>query len=118
MNPQRIVLPLGVLLILRGLSGFVYDGLLLGVLRTTIDHNLLHTFAGLGFLAASVWGNNERVRAVLKYFGGVYLCFAIAGMLFVNVTFFTDAFGANTLWDNLSHVVVAGVCLYVGYKHD
>ncbi len=105
----------GVVFLAVGVLGFVpgitSGGMLLGIFEVDALHNVIHLLSGVAAIAAAS-GTGAYARLYFKVFGVVYalvtvLGFSMAGnvlgLIMVNMA------------DNLLHVVIAAVALYIGF---
>lgn len=115
---KKIVTTLGVVFVLIGVLGFIpgvtSDGQLLGIFDVSTAHNIVHLLSGVVALAA-VMNGPDATRLFAKVFGVVYGLVTILG--------FIQGSGAKVLWiinvnqpDNILHLVIAAVLLYVGFS--
>jgi len=106
----------GVVLVLVGILGFIpgittSDGLLLGLFEVDATHNSVHFLTGVLALIAG-FVSAQMARWYFMLFGVVYAVVAILG--FFPSSSVLGLFGVN-LADNLLHVAVALVALYLGF---
>ncbi len=104
---------LGLVLMARGILGFMSQGKLFGVLSNSLDHDFIHLFAGMCFFWVGVWARDPCARAWEKFLGWTYLVVGIVGV--INVAFFARNLNVNTPLDNLFNIGVALVSLAAGY---
>lgn len=102
---------LGVVFVVVGLLGFVNDPVL-GVFEVDMLHNVIHILSGILALAAVGMGA-DMMRLYAKAFGVVYLLVGIVGFVMPG-DMILGLFEAN-LADDLLHVGLAAVFLYVGF---
>ncbi|TCP30018.1 uncharacterized protein DUF4383 [Scopulibacillus darangshiensis] len=98
---------LGVIFLILGIVGFFisFDDLF----SLTLNHNIVHLLTGIILLAAS--GSEASSALVAKIFGFIYLVVFIVGL------FTQDILGIMLLpADDVLHVIIAAVLLYVGFK--
>ena len=105
----------GVVLLAVGVLGFVpgitSNGLLLGIFEVDLLHNLVHVVTG----AVAIWASRAGMSAsrnFFKVFGVVYALVTVLG--FVTGMGLAVAIPVN-MADNLLHVVIAAVALYLGF---
>jgi uncharacterized protein DUF4383 len=106
---KNLYLLLGSVLVLVGLAGFAMPSPLLGLFEVNALHNVVHLLTGGLTLLAATQGIGA-MRTWGKLLGAAYLVVAIAG--FVS----PDMFGLMHVNapDNLLHLALAVVYLYVG----
>lgn len=106
----------GVVFLLIGVLGFVpgitSDGMLLGIFEVDTTHSIVHILTGI--IALAVMNSEKSASIFFKVFGTVYGLVAIWGLVGSGSIF--GLFHAN-LADNILHLVIAIVMLYVGLKH-
>ena len=107
---KRIYLALGSVLVLIGVLGFIMPSPLLGLFEVTTLHNLVHLASGALTLLAASRGIGA-MRSWGRIFGFVYLAVAIAG--FVEPSLY--GLMPVNLPDNLLHVGLAAIFLYIGF---
>ena len=107
---KNIYFVLGGVLVLVGILGFVMPSPLLGVFEVDMLHNIIHLASGALTLLAASQGIGA-MRTWGRIFGLVYLAVAIAG--FVDPSLF-GLMHVN-LPDNVLHLGLAAVFLYVGF---
>ncbi|MDD9954430.1 MAG: hypothetical protein OXR66_08930 [Candidatus Woesearchaeota archaeon] len=107
---KHITLYLAIILISRSVLGFLTGGFF--SLSATMDHTLLHLLAGLFFLGA--FFASDYIPKTCQWIGWVYTGTAIVGVM--DVAFFTERLGANTLSDDIYNVAIAITCLLLGYR--
>lgn len=106
---KTLYLVVGSVLVLVGIVGFVMPSPLFGVFEVNALHNVIHLLSGALTILAATQGVGA-MRTWGRIFGIVYLAVGIAGF----VT--PDLYGlmhVNTP-DNLLHIGLAAVFLYVG----
>lgn len=114
-NVKGVATVFGVFFVVMGILGFVpfvtWDNMLFGVFTVDPVHNVVHLVTGL--VALMVVSKMDYAKLYFKVFGVVYAVAAVVGF-----------FGAGNLWfmhvsmaDNVFHLVVAAVALYVGFVH-
>lgn len=117
---KKASLAFGVVFVLIGLLGFVPafvtsseggTGLLLGIFEVNALHNVIHLASGLVALAASTqvaWS-----RLYFQVFGVVYALVTVLGLISSPILGLLPV----NLADNLLHIVIAGVALYLGFVY-
>jgi hypothetical protein len=107
-----LYLVLGSVLVLVGILGFVLPTPLLGLFEVDMNHNIIHIASGALTLFAAMQGIGG-MRLWGKIFGLVYLAVAILGFVIPG----GDIFGLIhvNMPDNLLHLALAAVFLYVGF---
>lgn len=107
---KNIYLVVGAVLVLVGVLGFVMPSPLLGIFEVNTLHNIIHLASGALTLVAAMQGIGA-MRMWGRAFGLVYLAVGILG--FVDPALF-GLMHVN-LPDNLLHVALAAIFLYVGF---
>ncbi len=108
----------GWVLLLVGILGFVpgvttQAGLLLGIFQVDTVHNIIHLLTGaVGIFAA--YGGYGSAKTYFQVFGVVYALVAIMGFFVPDGGKLLNLFAINTA-DNLLHVVIALLALYLGF---
>ena len=107
-----LYLVLGSVFVLVGILGFVMPSPLLGIFEVNMLHNIVHLASGGLTLLAATQGIGA-MRLWGKLFGLVYLVVAILGFVMPG----GDLFGLMhvNMADNVLHVALAAVFLYVGF---
>lgn len=98
---------LGIIFVILGIVGFFisFDTLF----SLTLNHNIVHLLTGIILLVLS--GNEARSALGAKIFGVIYTVVFLVGL------FTQDILGINLLpADDVLHVIIAIVLLYVGFK--
>lgn len=101
----------GIVFVVVGLLGFVNDPVL-GIFEVDATHNTLHIVSGILALMAVGLGF-KAMRFYARVFGGIYGLIGMAGFVFPE-TKVLGLFEAN-LADDLLHLALGAVFLYVGY---
>ena len=101
---------LGAVFILVGIIGF-FNNPVLGIFQVDAMHNVIHLVSGILAIIFAASGESAA-KSFSKVFGVIYALVAILGL----------AFGGNILGlmtvnmaDNILHIVLALVFLYVGF---
>ncbi|HSU79332.1 MAG TPA: DUF4383 domain-containing protein [Candidatus Angelobacter sp.] len=98
---------LGAIFIILGVVGFFqsFDT----IFSLTINHNVVHLLSGIVLLSLS--GTEERSKLGAKIVGSIYLLMFITGL-------FTHTIAGIMLMpmDDVLHVLIAAVLLFVGFK--
>jgi hypothetical protein len=107
---KNIYLVLGSVLFLVGILGFVMPSPLLGIFELNTLHNIIHLASGGLTILAATQGIGA-MRTWGRAFGLVYLAVGIFGFVDPNL------FGLMhvNMPDNLLHVALAAIFLYVGF---
>lgn len=115
MNTTRLFQVLGVVLILVGLLGFVNNPIL-GLFTVNVIHNLIHIITGAILLWAAMPGG-ITLGMTARVLGVVYAIVTVLGFAAPGlVAPLLGSGDANALlWDNLLHVLLAVVLLYIGF---
>ena len=108
---KMVLTLLGVVFVVVGLLGFVNDPVL-GVFEVDMLHNVIHILSGILALAAVGMGA-DIMRLYAKVFGVVYALVGVVGFVMPG-DMILGLFEAN-LADDLLHVALAAVLLYVGF---
>ncbi len=108
---KMVLTILGVVFVVVGLLGFVNDPVL-GVFEVDMLHNVIHILSGVLALAAVGMGA-DMMRLYAKAFGAVYAVVGVVGFVMPG-DMILGLFEAN-LADDLLHVAIAAVLLYVGF---
>lgn len=107
---KTIVTILGVVFIAIGLLGFVNNPIL-GIFGVNTLHNLVHIVSGV----LALWAVNKGMDSTVlfsKVFGIVYGLVAVLGFV---VPAFMESLLAVDMTDNILHVVLAVIFLYIGF---
>jgi hypothetical protein len=107
---KTVVTILGVVFIAIGLLGFVNNPIL-GIFGVNTLHNLVHIVSGV----LALWAVNRGMDATVlfsKVFGIVYGVVAVLG--FVLPAFMMSLLAVD-MTDNILHVVLAVIFLYIGF---
>lgn len=111
---SKTVKILGWVFVLVGILGFVpgitSDGMLLGIFEVDGIHNIVHLLSGILAILFAKKGE-EGAKTFAKVFGIVYGIVAILGFFSTSILGLFMVNGA----DNILHVVLALVFLYVGF---
>jgi|SRR5919108_6241128 hypothetical protein len=107
---KNIYFVLGGVLVLVGILGFVLPSPLLGIFEVNMLHNIIHLASGALTILAATQGIGA-MRTWGRVFGVIYLVVGIVG--FVDPTLFGLMHVNNP--DNLLHIVLATIFLYVGF---
>lgn len=105
----------GVVFLLIGILGFVpgittEEGMLLGIFHVDTIHNIVHILTGL--IALAVMKKEAAAKTFFKVFGVIYGLVTIIG--FIQGDTVLGIFTVNAA-DNILHLVVAAIALYVGF---
>ena len=110
---------LGAVFVLIGILGFIEpvapDGELLGIFAVSTAHNIVHLASGLVALAAAAQGEATS-RMFAQVFGVVYALVTVLG--FVMGTGDVLGFINVNQADNVLHLALAAVLLYVGFAGE
>ena len=118
MTAKKASLAFGVVFLLIGVLGFfpvfTPNGMLLGIFMVGAVHNIIHLLSGVAALAAS--SSEGYATTYFKVFGVVYALVTVIG--FAQGNSVLGLIDVN-LADNLLHLVIAAVSLYIGFgrKH-
>ena len=108
---KTIVTVLGIVFVAIGLLGFVTEPIL-GIFAVDPMHNIIHLLSGVLGLAAVAMGAGAT-RTYARVFGVLYALVAVVG-LFTTGDMLLGLFAVNFA-DDLLHVVLAVLLLYVGF---
>lgn len=108
---KTIVTILGIVFVVIGVLGFFNDPLL-GIFDVDGTHNVIHLLSGVLALGAVGMGM-DATRTYAKVFGVVYGLVAVLGFLMPG-DMILGLFASN-IADDVLHVVLAVVFLYVGF---
>jgi hypothetical protein len=109
---RNILYVFGAIFIVIGLLGFVQDPVL-GIFEVDGMHNIVHLVSGI----LAIWFARQGARQgqmYAKVFGVVYLLVALLGFLQADSGSVLGLISINGA-DNILHVVLAAVFLYVGF---
>jgi hypothetical protein len=109
---KTILYVLGAVITLVGLYGFVGGDLIFGIFAVDLLHNLIHIVTGVALLAAAYLGGSTS-SMIVKVFAVIYALVAIGGFVSSGDTFF--GVFANNLADDLLHVVIAALLVWIGF---
>ncbi len=103
----------GIAFVLAGIAGFlpnfVTDGKLLGIFEVDSMHNMVHLLSGvIALLAAS---RSSYARLYFQIFGILYGIVAVVGFVRGGDLFMMHV----NMADNILHLVIAVVALYIGF---
>jgi len=112
---KKLALWIGVILLAVGVLGFVpgitSNNMLLGIFQVDAIHNIIHLVSG----AIGIWASMTSMKASKMYFqvfGVIYAIVTVVG--FLQGTTVLGLISVN-MADNLLHLVIAAVSLYVGF---
>lgn len=113
---SKIAIIFGIIMLIVGVLGFVPDaaphGYLLGLFHINPPHNLIHILTGAISLYCGFSGRKAS-RIFFQVFGIVYGIVAILGFFYGTSPIL--GFIANNMADNILHVVIALIALYLGF---
>jgi|TARA_Y100000310_G_scaffold109178_1_gene107604 hypothetical protein len=101
---------IGIIFLLVGILGFILGGSVFGFTVNTL-HNIVHLLTGAVWAWAG-FAAGAPVKKVNTHLGGIYLVVFLLGI--IGLLGFLNVNGA----DNVLHLVVGGVSLYLGLKKD
>ena len=104
-------LALGVVFVVIGIVGFVFDPLL-SIFNVNAAQNVVHLVTGAVAIVCAVWGGVLASRWYNRIFGGVYAALAILG--FVGVVA-VSAFLDMNVADHWLHAGIGVVQLVIGF---
>lgn len=107
---KKVAMVVGVVFVLVGILGF-FNNPILGLFEVNAAHNVVHLLTGLLALGAGAAGV-EMAKRYFMVFGVVYALVTVWGFVSEEVLF--GLLSVNG-WDNLLHLVLAAVFLYVGF---
>ena len=112
---KKAVVIFGVILLILGILGFVPretpEGYLFGVFHVNPAHNWLHILTGI--IAIFCGKCDVASRRFFQIFGVIYAIIAILGFFHGNHPIFGIL--ANNQADNVLHVIIAIIALYLGF---
>jgi hypothetical protein len=116
MNLKTMASLFGIVLLVVGVLGFVPaltpDGMLLGLFKVDMLHNLVHIVTGVAALAAALMAGNTP-KMFFQVFGVVYGLVTILGL--------STGFGLGVglipvnMLDNMLHILISAASLYLGF---
>ena len=113
---KKLALLFGAVFVLVGVLGFIpgitSNGLLLGLFRVDLIHNLVHLLSGLVALYAG-FTSNSASKMWFQVFGVVYALVAILGFYYGDAKVL--GFLVNNMADTYLHLVLAVAILAVGF---
>lgn len=118
MNKRKIAQLFGVVLVLVGVLGFIPaltpDGKLLGLFQVDLLHNIVHLATGAAALYLAMTMGEKGAVLFGKVFGVVYALVTVLGLLTGNALGLPGIIPVN-MADNLLHVALTAVFVYLGY---
>jgi hypothetical protein len=113
---KSVAVVFGVIVFAIGVLGFIpqvtEEGKLLGIFHVNDAHNLIHVLTGLIGIYCGTKGECAS-RLFFKVFGVVYAMIAALGFYYGDLPILGVI--ANNSADNILHVVIAVVALYLGF---
>lgn len=109
---QKIIYVLGAVFVVIGLLGFVNNPIL-GIFEVDTLHNIIHLLSGILAIVFARQGESQATMFA-KVFGVVYLLVAALGFIQVSSGKILGLVTINGA-DNLLHILLAAVLLYVGF---
>ncbi|MDD9954429.1 MAG: hypothetical protein OXR66_08925 [Candidatus Woesearchaeota archaeon] len=113
MLQRTFALVVSLVLIAKGLLGFLLRGGMFGLFSTTMNHNFFYTIAGAFYLWVGVWGKEHVATGWNRFLGWTFLI--IGGLGVLDVSWLNSWLGVNTPGDDLFNIVIALVSLGVAY---
>lgn len=107
---KKLVMVLGVVLALVGLLGF-FNNPVLGLFPVNALHNIVHLASGILAIVFAMQGEAQAIM-LAKVLGVVYLLVAILGLV---ATSFLDSLLVINGADNILHLLLAAVFLWIGF---
>lgn len=113
---KTIAIIFGIIILAVGVLGFVPQAnngeLLLGIFHVNFIHNLVHIATGIAAILCGI-STEYASRLFFQIFGVIYALVALLGFYYGD----RDILGllANNTADNLLHVVIAAISLYLGF---
>lgn len=105
----------GIILLAVGILGFVpgvtTDGMLLGIFKVNMWHNIVHIATGV--IALLCMGSAGTAKTFFKIFGVIYAIVALLGIFMGGDMIL--GFLAHNMADMWLHIVIAVVFLYFGF---
>ena len=112
---KKVVSIIGWIFIVIGILGFVpgitSDGMLLGIFAVDAVHNVIHLITGILAVWLAMRGEANAMMYA-KIFGVIYILVTILG--FIGNDSVLGIF-ANNMVDNILHLVLAVILLWVGF---
>ncbi len=109
----------GIILLAVGALGFVpqakVGNLLLGIFHVNFIHNLFHIITGIIAILSGL-RSNYASRIYFQIFGVIYAVLAILGFYYMDRHIL--GYIANNMADNILHILIAIVTLYLGFFVD
>ncbi len=113
-----IIQVFGIVLVLVGVLGFIPaltpGGNLLGLFEVDLLHNIVHLVTGASALYLTMTMGEKGAVLFGKVFGIVYALVTVLGLLTGNALGLPGLIAVN-MADNLLHVALTAVFLYVGF---
>lgn len=110
----------GIVMLAVGILGFVPQAIpgdmLLGIFHINLIHNIIHIATGAVAILCGLAGWYPS-RVFFQVFGVIYALVAILGFYYMDRPIL--GLVANNMADNILHVVIAAISLYLGFAfHD
>lgn len=115
MNVKNIMLFLGIAFTATGILGF-FNNPMLGLFQVDTLLNILHLITGIAVLIVAYTGQETEIHQFAKIAGLVYAALGVVGLVYPGATFF--GMMADTVADNILHIVFAVILVAVGYMHE
>jgi hypothetical protein len=117
MHTQKTVKWFAWVLLVIGILGFIPGvvsdmGIMLGVLRVDVLHNIIYIVTGL--VGMKVAGSFNATKTYFKTFGIVYAVLAILG--FISSAMILGM--TMNIADNVFHLIIAAIALYYGFRME
>lgn len=113
---RTIAIIFGIIMLLVGILGYIPEanpnGLLLGLFHVNPPHNWIHILTGIIAILCGI-SNVPASRLFFQIFGIVYGIVAILGFFYGDRPILGII--ANNMADNILHVVISAVALYLGF---
>jgi hypothetical protein len=113
---KTIAIIFGVIVLAIGILGFIPQAnpgdLLLGLFHVNLIHNLIHIATGIVSILCGL-SSNYASQVFFQVFGIVYGLVALLGFYYMDQNIL--GLIANNMADNLLHVLISAVSLYLGF---
>ena len=103
---------IGIILTIAGIAGFFSGSSLIGFGINAL-HNSIHLVTGLLGIGAATKDKGKYAQVINKWLGIIYILIFLLGVIFPN--FMLNLLNIN-MADNILHLILGGLLVYVGYK--
>lgn len=108
----------GIILLIVGILGFIpqanVGSYLFGIFHVNLIHNLVHVASGIIAILCAL-ASEYASRIYFQVFGIIYGIVALLGFYYMNQNILGIL--ANNMADNILHVIIAVVALYLGFAY-